>query len=291
MSDLASQLRSRIHALMPELEIERLEVNQEGLVNDVAVVNGEWVFRFAKNQRAREILARELKILDLVRPRLAVEVPTPVYGDREVVVYRYLHGEPLLRETIYTLAPGARSALAAQLGVFLHRLHATPTTGPDGEIAPTPAHVTREQIVERYARVRKKIYPLLLGHQVQWAERLFDGVLSSPDALTYKPALIHGDLAPYHILYHPPRNCINGVLDFGVAGLGDPALDVGSLITSYGERFVALCQSAYPGLEQLLPRARFYAQAIELEWVLLGLETGERFWFTAHLGGARDVSS
>jgi hypothetical protein len=27
----------------------------------------------------------------------------------------------------------------------------------------------------------------------------------------------------------------------------------------------------------------------DLEWVLLGLETGERFWFTAHLGGARDV--
>jgi hypothetical protein len=32
-----------------------------------------------------------------------------------------------------------------------------------------------------------------------------------------------------------------------------------------------------------------YAQSIELQWVLLGLETGESFWFTAHIGGARDV--
>ncbi|MFZ4658307.1 MAG: hypothetical protein ACOYNY_14925 [Caldilineaceae bacterium] len=32
-----------------------------------------------------------------------------------------------------------------------------------------------------------------------------------------------------------------------------------------------------------------YAQSIELQWVLLGLETGKSFWFTAHIGGARDV--
>ena len=32
-----------------------------------------------------------------------------------------------------------------------------------------------------------------------------------------------------------------------------------------------------------------YAQSSDLQWVLLGLETGESFWFTAHIGGARDV--
>lgn len=36
------------------------------------------------------------------------------------------------------------------------------------------------------------------------------------------------------------------------------------------------------------PGARFCAQAIELERALNGLETGETFWYTAHLGGARD---
>jgi hypothetical protein len=47
----------------------------------------------------------------------------------------------------------------------------------------------------------------------------------------------------------------------------------------------------YQGLAEVLPRARFYAIAIELQWVLLGLETGETFWFTGHLGGARDVEA
>jgi hypothetical protein len=71
--------------------------------------------------------------------------------------------------------------------------------------------------------------------------------------------------------------------------VGDPALDLGNLITTFGERFVAKMAVAYPGLEQFLPRARFYAQSIELGWVLNGLESGETFWFTAHLGGARDL--
>ncbi|HPC06056.1 MAG TPA: hypothetical protein PLI60_04985 [Anaerolineaceae bacterium] len=42
-------------------------------------------------------------------------------------------------------------------------------------------------------------------------------------------------------------------------------------------------------MDLFLPRARFYAQAVEIQWVLLGLETGDSFWFTAHLGGARDI--
>lgn len=112
---------------------------------------------------------------------------------------------------------------------------------------------------------------------------------STKNFFEYIPALIHGDLAPYHILFDVKGQEISGILDFGVAGLGDPALDLGSLLSSYGESFVSHMGNAYPGLEGLLPRARFYAQSIELQWALLGLETGETFWFTTHLGGARDI--
>lgn len=68
-------------------------------------------------------------------------------------------------------------------------------------------------------------------------------------------------------------------------------MDVGSLLSYYGESFTMKMRNVYPDLEQLLPRARIFTQRIELEWVLLGLETGESFWFTAHLGGARDIDT
>ena len=67
MSD--KQLRKRIQMMMPDLEIDHLEHNREGLINDVVIINHELVFRFAKNDGYAQILNLELDILDLVRPR------------------------------------------------------------------------------------------------------------------------------------------------------------------------------------------------------------------------------
>jgi aminoglycoside 2''-phosphotransferase len=94
---------------------------------------------------------------------------------------------------------------------------------------------------------------------------------------------------PYHLLFDENKQSLNAVIDFGVAGLGDPATDLGTLISSYGESLINQVEHTYPDLQTLIPRARFYAQAIELQCVLLGVESGEQYWFTAHLGGARDI--
>ena len=57
------------------------------------------------------------------------------------------------------------------------------------------------------------------------------------------------------------------------------------------ESFVRRMRQTYPQMDKYLPRARFYAQLLELEWVLRGLESGDTFWFTGHLGNARDILS
>jgi aminoglycoside 2''-phosphotransferase len=172
---------------------------------------------------------------------------------------------------------------------FLAQLHATPTEGLDWDLPATPAPVTRGAWADIRRRFRESVDPLLLPHQRQWVEELFQVALDNPHFFDYEPALIHGDLAPYHILFAPDEGSLCGILDFGVAGMGDPATDIGSLLTSYGETWASHMGGVYPRLAAYLPRARFYAKAIELQWVLLGIETGETFWFTAHLGGARDT--
>jgi aminoglycoside 2''-phosphotransferase len=291
MSDIANTLRQRVQSIMPELEIRNFEINQEGLINDVAIVNKKLVFRFAKTEGYAKILDGEMKILDIIRSRIGIEVPTPICRDQDSVVYPFLDGQPFLRETLLTLPNDLQLKTAEQLGKFLHGLHTSEISGLDWEIPPTLAPVTQERWLDIRQRVKEKIYPLLLKHQVQWAENLFDSVLSKPESFRYHQTLIHGDLAPYHILFDAKKDKITGVIDFGVAGIGDPALDIGNLISSYGESFVTKMKPTYPNLDEYLPRARFYAQSIELQWVLLGIETGEPFWFTAHLGGARDVYS
>ncbi len=289
MSSSAELLRQRVQAIMPELNIEHFERNHEGLINDVVIVNQNLVFRLAKTVLGADSLSVEMRVLDLIRPHIGNDVPAPVRQTDDSCVYPLLSGQPLTREVILGLSEAAQRGVVDQLGEFLYRLHTTNVAGLDWPIPATRAPVTRDQWLDLRQRVHTHVYPLLLKHQLEWAERLFDSVLQAPASFEYKPALIHGDLAPYHILFDAANNRVSGVIDFGVAGLGDAASDFGSLIGIYGESFVTRMQTTYPDMAKYLPRARFYAQSIELQWALLGIETGEAFWFTAHLGGARDI--
>jgi aminoglycoside 2''-phosphotransferase len=118
---------------------------------------------------------------------------------------------------------------------------------------------------------------------------VFDSVLGDPRQLEDAPRVVHGDLWPEHVLFDQAAGCLSGIIDFGQAGLGDPAGDLGNLLQVYGETFVRRMLPAYPEAARLLPRARCYSHARELEWVLRGLKSGQSFWFGAHLGNARDL--
>ncbi len=278
----------RLLTISPELEIETVEVNVEGLVNDVIIVNGEWVFRFAKDDWAVRALERELQILNLVRPHLSLSIPQPFYTSGDAIAYRRVPGETLTRELLNDLSKRDRRTIAGQLGDFLRELNQVPVT--EG-LPATSAPVRYQDWIEIRRKAEQKVYPLLMRHQIQWAERLFDGILDNADNFAYRPQLIHGDLGCYHILCVPQSGRLGGVIDFGVAGVGDPANDLANLIQYYGETFVQQVVKAYPQAEEFLPRARFYAQALELQWALNGLDGGATYWFTAHLGGARDIRS
>ena len=291
MPSSTENLLQRIRAIMPNLEIEQFERDEEGLINDVVIVNRQWVFRFAKTEEYAGVLQTEMKILDLIRPQVGIDVPTPVYRSADCMVYPLLSGQTLSRKMVLGYDEAAQGAVAEQLGRFLVPAAQRDTSPADWEIPSTRAPVRRQDWLAIQVKVKEKLFPLLQRYQIQWVQDLFAGVLDDPKASEFQPALIHGDFASYHILFDDQKREITGVIDFGMAGMGDAASDIGGLISIYGESFVRKMQKVYPGLVQYLPRARFYAQLLELEWVFRGFESGEAFWFTAHLGGARDIQA
>jgi aminoglycoside 2''-phosphotransferase len=274
---------------LPDVEIRSIKVHQEGLVNDVVIVNDAWVIRFTKTEFARELMETEYQLLKFLEPQLTLKIPKPDKIDQDVLIYPHLEGQDFNREIWAGASAAQQQVLADQLGRFLHELHTMPTENLEWDIPHTLAPVTQDTWLDIHERLLVKIEPLLLPHQVDWMQALFERPLNSPSFFDFEPVLIHGDLAPYHILYSPGEDQLSAVIDFGAAGLGDPATDLGSLISSYGESLAGKIEKTYPQIKDLLPRARFYAQAIELQWVLLGVESGEDYWFTAHIGGARDI--
>lgn len=273
---------ARIREVAPQVHIREALLNQDGLANDVVLVNGELVFRFAKGEFGVKALAAERKVLAALRGRLPLQTPHFFYQDESMAAYARLDGEPLTRRVFTALDADDQQAIAYQMGSFLQALHSM----RNPELPQTAAPVTLDRFRDQRQRARQKVYPLLLPHQRDWAEQVY-AFIEIPGAFDYTPGLVHADLAPYHILFDAQTRRVNGVIDFGTAGLGDPASDIGTLLQNFGVDFVTGMAGPYPGLDSLLPRARFYAQAIEIQWVLLGLESGEPFWFTAHLGGER----
>lgn len=285
-SDRAGDFAARIRALAPEVVVHNAVFNGEGLGNDVVIVNDHLVFRFAKNDRSVAALADELQVLRAIRSFVPLAIPDPLYVSRDGIAYERVRGEPLSRYRLLELDSAARQAIADQLGDFLRGLHSALA---EGSFPATRARARYTDWVEFRRRVERSIYPLCMGHQQAWLRSFFDNALGDPRRLDYDPRLIHGDLWAEHVLFDPASGRLSGIIDFGMAGLGDPATDLGHLLQIYGESFVRRIFSHYPEAVGLLPRARFYAETIELDWTLHGLASGDKYWFTAHLGGARDL--
>ncbi len=279
----------QIHRIFPDLEIKDIVLFQEGLVTDVLIVNQQWVVRFTKTEWGKELMDIEDRLMQYLSPRLSIKIPYPVKRGDGILVYELLDGVDFLRKTWLNGDPELKNRFALTLGTFLTELHQPPDPDLDWEVPLTLAPVTRETWLDIDQRVKEKLCPLLLPHQVHWMEDLFNSAFSVEGFFEFEPVMIHGDLGPYHILYDADKKRLNAVIDFVMAGIGDPATDLGGLISHYGESLVSSIRPYYPLYDELLPRARFYAQAAEVHWALLGVETGESYWFTAHLGDPRDI--
>jgi aminoglycoside 2''-phosphotransferase len=280
----------RVLQIIPDLQISSLRAGEDGLVNDVLIVNEELVFRFARDEAGRRSLKREAQLLAFVRPRVGLPVPEVIQQHQDCVVYRFIPGVPLDRQRLLAQDASTRRGLLEQLGTFLHELHSLPGGASEAITGPVETAPGRwEGYDQLYKAAERELLPLMMGWARAWVRELFHPVLDGDLDLAYSPAVVHGDLAPYHLCFSPTAHRLSGVIDFGNAGLGDPAVDLGSLILAFGEGLVWQIETVYPRMSGLVDRARFYAATLELRWALAAVRSRDPAWFLCHLGYARDA--
>ena len=183
---------------------------EDGYDFEVAIGDDEWVVRLPRRAAVEEALRLEIVLLPALAPALPVDVPFFEHVSRDplFVGYRLIRGEPLVDED----ADGVRA--------FLEALHA---------LEPSGLPVGRRDWVEAYrdqcTQFERLVLPLLDEDQRARARRLFADAETLVD---FEPALLHGDLGPEHLLVREGR--LAGVIDWGDARVGDPALDYAWLL-------------------------------------------------------------
>ena len=265
-----------IHAAYPDLRMERTRRNDEGLYNDVLVVNDDLIFRFPRDADGIDNLEVEVALLRRIRPLVTLPIPDPTYASftpravgHAFAGYRMLPGEPLWQESFATIRDVAVvQRLAVRLAAFLRALHAIP---PEVVADVLPASDWQAQWIDLDTRVRTLLFPHISHAAQERIAALFATFLNDPANFTFTPAIIHGDFGNGNALFDAHAGDVTGVIDFGSAGTGDPAYDVAGML-AYGESFVQQGFVAYPPMEAMLPRARFYLRTFPLHEALDGVE-------------------
>jgi aminoglycoside 2''-phosphotransferase len=285
-----STYEERVRQLAPEIAVNSVSLNREGLLNDVVIINGELVFRFPKHEYGFQHLKDEARILRLLQNHITLEVPLPLYETADCLAYRMISGETLRRDMLMKLPEDDQQAIADQLAQFLKEMHGLPISEiADFEVPMADALMKYEGWLGAYERIREKVLPRLMPHVREWVTEHFESHLADRSNFEYELRMVDTDIPPYHIMYDRQRKRINGIIDFGCAGLGDPAIDFGVIIYNYGETFTDRFYKVYPAAETYLKRARFYAGAQEVRWLLTGIERNDPWWFAVHVGSAKDM--
>jgi aminoglycoside phosphotransferase (APT) family kinase protein len=227
---------------------------------EVAIVDDDWVFRFPRRAGVEEALEVEVVLLPALAPALPVAVPSFEHISREplFVGYRLIRGEQLVDED----ADGVRA--------FLEELHA---------FDPAGLPVERPDWVEAYrnqcAEFERLVLPLFDRDRHPEAKKLF---AEAETLLDFKPVLLHADLGPEHLLVRDGR--LVGVIDWGDARVGDPALDYAWLLNG---PFADWDVDA-----DLRRRARFYHRLAPWYEAHYGLFTHQPAHVARGMAGIRD---
>ena len=225
----------------------------------VLILEDEWVVRWPRHKLAVEEIGQEVELLPDLAPLLSVEVPRLEYVSRDpwLVAYRLIRGEPLVDED------------PAGVRAFLDELHAIEVSA-----VPAPRPDWLATCLEQGEQFRRVVLPRLEPEERPVGEALLQEIET---LIGFEPALTHSDLGPEHLLVRDGR--LVGVIDWGDARIGDPAID-----------YAWLLNGPFPDWDvddELRRRARIYHRLGPWFEVHYGVFTEQPDWVRSGLAGIR----
>ena len=266
---------------VPDLKARRVVPIHEGWDSVVFEVNNEYIFRFARRADVVDQHEMELRLLPLLSRRLSTAVPEPEFigrsddGRLEFFGYRKVPGRPLL-EVASSVERAA--ALATECATFLSELHSVSVKEASATgVKNMDAEGWRKDLEGFRERIRRDAFAHLNAATQRQVDDTWEAFLSAEENFQFSSVLIHGDLSPEaHILCEADR--ISGVIDWGDACVGDPALDFTGIFHACGRSFTERVVADYAGEVggSFFRRISFYRWLIPFHEIEFALATNSK---------------
>lgn len=207
----APLVRRLLEEQLPEwAELPLEPVPSSGTDNALYRLGDEMVVRLPRIEWAAGGIGKDFRLLPLLASRLPVAIPVPLARGRPAAgfpwdwgVYSWLPGENP------PLGPGS-DQLALDLAGFVQALREIETVG-------APPSRRGKPLATQDDRARQALA------EVPEAAHAWEAALAVPE-WEGRPVWLHADLLPGNLLVREGR--LVGVIDFAVAGVGDPACDL-----------------------------------------------------------------
>lgn len=252
----------------PQLDLSKIEFNKtDGSYSDIAIVNNDVVFKFAKYDWSAVYLRNEADVIRFIQNFITLPLPDVEMVEQNVSKREFIKGSPLYRDILLKLDYHTQDAIARQIATFLYQLHTIPVKKAQyAKIGNSQMNRTREEWLFELETMQRKIYPYCTEYVKEYLCQIVQPAIDNVEFFEFRPVLIHGDLTPNHILFDKEYQKINGIIGFDNAGFGDPAFDLGMLLDHLGENFIKRINKHYPISPEYMDRARFYAYISSFMW-------------------------
>ena len=134
----------------------------------------------------------------------------------------------------------------------------------------------RAQVEDLARRARVELDPLLEDAARSALHDTWLGYLAGGHEWRYRPAVLHADISPEHVLVDPLGRQITGIFDWGDLMIGDPARDLIYIYEDWGPDFLSSVIAYYDPehADSLLRRVRFHYIVAQVEWTVAALQQG-----------------
>ena len=243
-------------------------VRSTGTVNAIYRLGEHLSVRLPRSAAWAGDIEREWALLPKIGPHISLQIPQPVAKGRPSAgyphpwaIYRWIEGQPYRADCI----ADQRQAASDLANFILELRQIDPQDGP-------PAG--RRPLSELDAATRSTIQKATGAIDTAGVSAAWERALEAP-AWDGRPLWMHADLLRSNLLVRDGRLC--AVIDFGGAGVGDPAFDVVPAWSVFNQNGRATFRSALDVDQGTWARARGYALHQALLIIPYYAETNPRF--------------